>query len=74
MMDCVLHKSDERPDWRVMTDRDNLIVIKFREHHFNDTREITFLNETTNLTPIGVAHGIRVMGEWLYANHPEFVF
>lgn len=57
-----------------MTDRDNLIVIKFREHHFNDTREITFLNETTNLTPIGVAHGIRVMGEWLYANHPEFVF
>lgn len=42
-MDCVLQKSNERPGWWVLTDRDNLIVIRFKEKQYNETKEVIFL-------------------------------
>lgn len=73
-MDYVLQKSDERPGWWVLTDRENMIVVRFKEHRFNDTQEVTHLTMPKDLSPIGVARKMRMIGEWLFENHPELVF
>ena len=32
-----LEQSTEQPGWLVLTDTENLVVIRFQEHQFNDT-------------------------------------
>lgn len=41
-----LDKSQELPGWWVLTDTENLIVIKFEEHRFNETQRISILEES----------------------------
>lgn len=34
-----LEKSKEQPGWWVLTDTENLVVIKFEEHKYNETQK-----------------------------------
>ena len=45
-MRYLLERSQENPDWWVLTDTENLIVCKFKEHLFNETQRITILEES----------------------------
>lgn len=40
-----LEKSKIDEDWWVITDTDNLVVIKFKEHMFNKTQKISIIDE-----------------------------
>lgn len=40
-----LEKSTEKNGWWVVTDLANLIVIKFKEHEFNDTQQCSVIDE-----------------------------
>ena len=41
-----LEKSSELPDWWVLTDTDNLVVIRFKEHEYNETQKVTVLEDS----------------------------
>lgn len=44
-----LEQSTEQPGWWVLTDTENLVVIRFQEHQFNDTQKVTVLDESALL-------------------------
>lgn len=44
-----LEKSQDLPGWWVLTDTENLIVCKFKEHEYNETQKISVLEEETLL-------------------------
>lgn len=41
-----LEQSQNLPEWWVLTDTENLIVCKFKEHEYNETQQITVLEES----------------------------
>ena len=41
-----LDKSDDLPGWWVITDLKNLIVVRFKEHEFNETQQVTLLDDS----------------------------
>lgn len=67
-----LQKSKE-PEWWVLTDTENLVVLKFQEHKFNDTQMATML-EDCQLTALQLARIMREMGDWMAAHHINLVF
>ena len=71
-MQYVMQQS-ETPGWWVLTDKNNGIVIRFEEHKFNDTQQVTMLEECT-LTPIQVARVMRELGDWVVRHHADKVF
>ena len=71
-MQYVMQQS-ETPGWWVLTDKDNGIVIRFEEHKFNDTQQVTMLEECT-LTPTQVARVLRELGDWVVRHHADKVF
>lgn len=67
----VLQPSQEPGFW-VATDKDNGIVVKFREHQFNETQQITLLNGDTFKSAeeaMNVATYLRELSDWLRDNH-----
>lgn len=81
-MDCVLQRSVKRPGWWVVADRDNLIVIFFEEHRYNETKEVVFLIDHDDyevLIPNSPEHchtdqyRYILMLEWLLNNHREII-
>lgn len=81
-MDCVLQRSVERPGWWVLADRDNLIVIRFKEKQYNDTKEVVFLIDHEDYEAIipnspEYCHTDKYryicILEWLIANHRELI-
>jgi hypothetical protein len=66
-------KESETPGWWVATDTENLVVIKFQEHRFNETQQVTLLEES-NVKAMAIARIMREMGDWLAAHHSEKVF
>ena len=81
-MDCVLQKSNERPGWWILADRDNLIVIRFKEKQYNDTKEVVFLIDHEDYEAIipnspEYCHTDKYryicILEWLIANHRELI-
>lgn len=67
-----LQKS-ETPGWWVFTDTENRIVIRFLEHKFNETQEVTALDDE-NTNPLMVARVMREMGDWIVYHHSDIVF
>lgn len=49
-----LKKNEDMPGWWVFTDTENLIVIKFKEHEYNETQRITVIDEERFNTPDAV--------------------
>lgn len=81
-MDCVLKRSVERPGWWILADRDNLIVIRFKEKQFNDTKEVIFLIDYDDYETIipnspEICHTDKYkyvcMLEWLMINHRDLM-
>lgn len=67
----ILQPSQEQGFW-VATDTVNGIVIKFREHQFNETQQTTLLNGETFKTAeeaLAVATYMREIADWLRENH-----
>ena len=56
-------KESETPGWWVVTDTDNLVVIRFKEHEFNETQEVTLLEESA-VSPMAIPRIMREMGDW----------
>ena len=65
----LLQCSADRKGW-VVTDKDYGVVVTFRNHRFNATKKITFLNDipTDHLV---TARILREMGDWLTEHHKD---
>lgn len=81
-MDCVLQKSNERPGWWILSDRDNLIVIRFKEKQYNETKEVVFLIDHEDYEAIipdspeyfhADKYKYVCMLDWLITNHRELM-
>lgn len=68
----ILQEGKEPSTW-VVTDTTNSIVVRFKEHYFNDTQKATLLdNHITDMMKL--AKAMRELGDWLAINHPDIVF
>ena len=65
-----LEKSKNQDGWYVLTDTENLVVIRFKVHEFNETQEITFLEDEDavirRLGAQGIARVLREMGDYMF--------
>ena len=67
----ILQPSQEQGFW-VATDTEHGIVVKFKEHQFNETQQTTLLNGDTFKTAeeaLAVATYMREIADWLRENH-----
>ena len=71
-MKYLIQKS-ETPGWWIVTDTENMVVIKFQEHKFNETQMITML-EDCQLSALQLARIMREMGDWVAQHHINLVF
>ena len=63
----------ETPGWWVLTDTVNKVVIRFEQHKFNATQQVTML-EDCSLSALQVARVLREMGDWAVQQHSDKVF
>lgn len=67
-----LEKIQDLPGWWVLTDTENLVVLKFKEHEYNESQQITFLNEDKSviekLGAQGIAQILREMGNYMFTH------
>ena len=69
----IIQPSREPGSW-VATDTENGIVVKFREHQFNETQQVTLLNGETFSSAqeaLKAATHLRELADWLRENHYE---
>lgn len=67
----ILQPSQDQGFW-VATDTEHGIVVKFKEHQFNETQQTTLLNGDTFKTAeeaLAVATYMREIADWLRDNH-----
>ena len=75
----VLRESQDLPEWWVLTDADNEIVVRFKDKDFNGTQKVTPLNDdSTTLAKVGGAQGyarvMREIGEYMVRYHGDIAF
>lgn len=67
-----LEKSQDLPGWWVLTDIDNLVVVKFKEHEFNESQKVTFLDDCKfsleQTEAQDVSRILREMGEYMFSH------
>ena len=71
-MKYTIQKS-ETPGWWVVTATENMVVIKFQEHKFNETQMVTMLEEC-NLSTLQFARIMREVGDWVAQHHMDKAF
>lgn len=59
--------------WWVLTDTDNLIVIRFEEHKYNDTQKVTILENSrfrgcAEDMAMEISHIMAEMGDYMYSH------
>lgn len=68
----ILEKSQDLPEWWVLTDTENLVVLKFKEHEYNESQQVTFLDEDKSvierLGAQGIAQVLREMGDYMFTH------
>ena len=68
----ILEKSQELPDWWVLTDTENLIVCKFEEHKFNETQRVYVLEDSEFTSDMNcankLAHIMSEMGDYMFSH------
>lgn len=68
----ILEKSQDLPGWWVLTDTENLVVLKFKEHEFNESQQVTFIDEDKSfiekLGEQGIAEVLREMGDYMFTH------
>lgn len=65
------------PEWWVLTDTENLVVIKFKDKQFNETQHISILEDSKLIgtdCARNIAKIMREMGEWVAINHGDKCF
>lgn len=70
----LLQKSDKRPLCWVLTDTENQIVCRFTEGQFNETQQITLLEDPAPRMVMEMPRIMREMADWLAQNHYELLF
>lgn len=68
-----LEKSTRQKNWWVLTDTENLVVIRFKEHEYNETQKVSILdesklNDNKDLVSI-MARIMREMGDYMATNY-----
>lgn len=59
-----MDKSDDLPGWWVITDLRHLIVVRFKEHEFNETQQVTLLDDSPFIGRTDCANELaHIMGE-----------
>ena len=74
MKDRFILQASTTPGWWVATDTENGIVVKFEDHKFNDTQQVTLLDDIPNPDVMKMARLMREMADWLRKNHYNKVF
>lgn len=69
-----LQPSTQQQGWWVLTDKDNGIVCRFKEHQFNETQKMTFLEDVEQPDALKIARFMREMADWLRENHYDKIF
>lgn len=68
----ILEKSQDLPGWWVLTDAENLVVLKFKEHEFNESQQVTFIDDDQSviekLGAQGIAQILREMGDYMFTH------
>lgn len=69
----ILQPSQDLPNWWVLTDIIEGVVIRFEEHRFDETQRVTLLDESHLQHDPDcankVAHMMTEMGKWMYRCH-----
>lgn len=67
-----LEKSQDQPGWWVLTDAENLVVLKFKEHEFNESQQVTFIDDDQSvIEKLGaqrIAQILREMGDYMFTH------
>lgn len=67
-----LEKSRELPDWWVLTDTENLIVCKFKEHEYNETQRVSVIEDSKFANNPNcaneLAHIMSEMGDYMFSH------
>lgn len=68
----ILEKSQDLPGWWVLTDTENLVVLKFKEHEYNESQQVTFIDDDQSviekLGAQGIAQILREMGDYMFTH------
>ena len=68
----LLQQSQDQPEWWVLTDTENLVVIKFKEHEYNESQQVTFIEDdksvTEKLGAQGISRVLREMGDYMFTH------
>lgn len=73
-MKYLLQKSNDNPEWWVVTDTENGVVCRFKEGAFNETQKFTPLNDMDFDAMFRLAGIVREMSDWLAENHRNLLF
>lgn len=71
-----MQESTQQENGWVLTDVDNNIVIRFKKGFFNETQNVTFLDEHLEKkhTAVEIAHIMRLMGDYMIRYHSDVCF
>lgn len=68
----LLQKSKDNGYW-VITDTIHNIVVRFKEHEFNNTQKCTYLYDTNRINALDLANALREIGEYLMLNYRNII-
>lgn len=69
----ILQPSQEQENWWVLTDTENQIVVRFENKRFNQTQQVTMLEDVETPNPLVIARMMREIGDYLALNHRDKV-
>lgn len=69
----ILQPSQEHENWWVLTDTENQIVVRFENKRFNQTQQVTMLEDVETPNPLVIARMMREIGDYLAQNHRDKV-
>lgn len=71
----ILEKSKDLPGWWVFTDIENLVVVKFEDGKFNETQQVSFLDDdAAQLGASRLARIMREIGDYIVRYHSDIAF
>lgn len=79
-MKYLIQQSSTQPNGWVLTDTENLVVVRFEDGKFNDTQKVSILDdsELMKLEPAEIANKaakiMQAMGEWAARHHGSKLF
>ena len=71
-----LERSKDTAGWWVLTDTQNLVVIRFEENKFNETQKVSLLDDAMEAKPDAtrLAKIMSEMGDWMAKHHGSICF